>query len=199
VGNDYATLMPPLEALITDLGKNYSDLFLAQEDMSKTYNQLLSDYDVLLEKGNVTKTDFGEMLNECYNLLSLSAIRELSFTLGKTTILHVNIEIDYGNATLEWRNETQAPAGQTLFGIMQKIALINYSYFAFTEPGHVLIDSINNVTTHTDPSYAWGYSWIWYYYNDSNKMWVNGPVGCDAWLLKNGAAYRWSYERWSYP
>ena len=116
-----------------------------------------------------------------------------------STTLSVNIEIDYGNGTMEWHNETQAPAGQTLFGIMQNIAVINYSYYAFTEPGHVLIDSINNVTKYTDPSYVSGYSWIWYYYSDSAKMWLNGPVGCDAWLLKNDGVYKWSYELWSYP
>jgi len=199
MSNDYITLMPPLETLITDLGKNYSALLLMQEDMNKTYSQLLSDYNALLGKGNVTKADFGDMLNECYNLLSLSALRELSFTLSEATTLSVNIEIDYGNGTMEWHNETQAPAGQTLFGIMQNIAVINYSYYAFTEPGHVLIDSINNVTKYTDPSYVSGYSWIWYYYSDSAKMWLNGPVGCDAWLLKNDGVYKWSYELWSYP
>lgn len=199
MSSDYATLMPPLETLITDLGKNYSTLLLMQEDMNKTYSQLLSDYNALLEKGNVTKADFGNMLSECYNLLSLSALRELSLTLSEATTLSVNIEIDYGNGTMEWHNETQAPAGQTLFGIMQNIAVINYSYYAFTEPGHVLIDSINNITKYTDPSYPRGYSWIWYYYSDSNKMWLNGPVGCDAWLLKNDGVYKWSYEPWSYP
>jgi hypothetical protein len=197
--SDYAILLPPLETLITDLGKNYNALLLMQEDMNKTYGQLMSDYSALLEKGNVTKADFGNMLGGCYDLLSLCALRELSFTLSEATTLSVNVEIDYGNGTMEWHNETQAPAGQTLFGIMQNIAVINYSYYAFTEPGHVLIDSINNVTTYTDPSYASGYSWIWYYYRDSNKMWLNGPVGCDAWLLKNDGVYRWSYESWSYP
>jgi hypothetical protein len=195
---DYATLMPPLETLIIDLGKNYSNLLLMQEDMNKTYTQLLSDYNALLKKGNVTKTDFGNMLTEYYNLLSLSALRELSFTLSEATTLSVNIEIDYGNGTVEWRNETQVPTGQTLFGITQTIAVINYSYYAFFEPGHVLIDSINNITKYTDPSNLNGYSWFWYHYSSNNKMWIKGPMGCDAWLLEDNGIYRWSYENWSY-
>ncbi len=199
MSGDYTTLMPSLKTLVTELGKNYSALLLMQEDMNTTYSQLISDYNALLEKGNVTKADFGDMLGACYNLLSLCALRELSFTLSEATTLSVNIEIDYGNGTMEWHNETQTLAGQTLFGITQNIAVINYSYYAFTEPGHVLIDSINNVRKYTDPSYSSGYSWIWYYYSDSNKMWLNGPVGCDAWLLKNDGVYRWSYELWSYP
>jgi hypothetical protein len=196
--SDYATLMPPLGSLITDFSKNYSDLFV-QEDMNTTYNQLLSDYEALLQKGNVTKTDFGNLLSEYYNLFSLSALRELGLSVSEATTLSVSVEINYGNGTLEWNNETQVPAGYTLFRITQEIAVISYSYYAFTQPGHVLVDSINNKTTYSDPSYNWGYSWIWYYWSDSGKTWVSGPVGCDAWLLTNGGVYKWNYERWSYP
>jgi hypothetical protein len=197
-GSNYASLMQPLGSLIADFSNNYTDLFV-QEDLNSTHNQLLSDYQTLLQKSNVTKTDFGNLLNEYYNLFTLSAFRELGLSVSQATSLSVSIEINYGNGTLEWKNETQVPAGYTLFRITQEIAVTNYSYYAFTQPGHVLVDSINNKTTYTDPSYTWGNSWIWYYWSDSGKTWVSGPVGCDAWLLTNGGIYRWNYERWSYP
>jgi len=196
--SDYATLMPPLGSLIADFSKNYSDLFV-QEDMNTTHNQLLSDYEALLQKGNVTKTDFGNLLSEYYNLFSLSALRELGLSVSEATALSVAVEINYGNGTLEWNNETKVPAGYTLFRITQEIAVTKYNYYALTQPGHVLVDSINNKTTYTDPSYTWGYSWIWYYSSDNGKRWVSGPVGCDAWLLISGGVYKWNYERWSYP
>jgi hypothetical protein len=196
--SDYATLMPPLRSLIANFGKNWTNLF-AQEDANKTYSQLLSDCEALLQKGNVTKTDFGSLLNEYYNLFNLSALRELGLSISEATTLSVNIEINYGNGTVEWHNETKVPAGYTLFKLTQETAVTEYSYYAFTEPGHVLVDSINYKTKSTDPSYAWGYSWIWYYWSDGEKTWVSGPVGCDAWLLRNGGIYKWNYEHWSYP
>ncbi len=196
--SDYVTLMPHLGSLIANFGKNWTNLF-AQEDVNKTYNQLLSDCEALLKKGNVTKTDFGNLLSEYYNLFNLSALRELGRSISEATTLSVNIETNYGNGTVEWHNETKVPAGYTLFKLTQEIAITEYSYYASTEPGHVLVDSINNKTTYTDPSYAWGYSWIWYYWSDGEKTWVSGPVGCDAWLLRNGGIYKWNYERWSYP
>lgn len=196
--SNYVTLMPPLGSAIADLGKNYTNVF-EQEDMNKTYDQLLSDYEALLQKGNVARTDFGNLLSEYYNLFNLSALRELGQSISQATTLSVNVEINYGNGTVEWHNETKVPAGYTLFKLTQEIAVIKYSYYAFAEPGHVLVDSINNKTKYTDPSYAWGYTWIWYYWNGNEKKWVSGPVGCDAWLLENGGIYEWNFERWSYP
>jgi hypothetical protein len=111
----------------------------------------------------------------------------------------VNIEFNYGNGTVDWRNETDVPAGFTLFELTREIAVIKYSYYAYTEPGHVLVDSINNKTAFTNPSYTEGYTWIWYYWSNSDKDWVSGPVGCDAWLLENGSNYKWNYEQWTYP
>ncbi len=196
--SNYAALMPTLGGLITNFGENYTNLF-AQQDINKTYNQLSNDFTALLNKENVTKADFSIILSEYYDLFSLSALREQELSISEATTLSVNIEINYGNETVEWHNETNVPAGQTLFELTQNLTVITYSYYALSEPGHVLIGSINNVTSYTDPSYAWGYSWIWYHWDDNGKKWVSGPVGCDAWLLENGGIYRWNYERWSYP
>lgn len=196
--SDYSMLMPDLQILIINLGGNYSDI-LAQADLNESYSQLSTDYSAMMEKTNVTETDFASLLNKCNNLLGLFAFRELSAVLSDATTLSVSVEINYGNGTIQWHNETEALPGQTLFGIMQKIAFVNYSYYAFADPGHVLVNSINNVAAYTDPSYASGYSWIWYYHDSTKGMWINGPVGCDAWMLQNDGVYRWSYERWQYP
>jgi hypothetical protein len=193
--SDYTPLMPPLEALINDFSKNYSDV-LVQEDVNNTYNQLLNDYETLSLKSNISRTDFGNLLSEYYDLFSLSAIRELGMSISHAATLSVSIEIDYGNGTLEWNNETQVPAGTTLFGITQEIAIVKYNYDATAQPGHVFVDSINNVAEYTNASGTSGYSWFWYYSNDNGKTWVDGPVGCDAWLLANGGAYKWNYESW---
>jgi len=190
--SDYTPLMQPLGSLFTDFSKNYTDLFV-QADINSSYNQLLSDYQTLLQKDNVTETDFGNLLSEYYNLFSLSALRELGLSVSEASTLSVSIEINYGNGTLEWKNETQVPAGYTLFRITQEIVAITYSYYASAQPGHVFVDSINNEAT----NYTSNYSWIWYYSSNSGKTWVSGPVGCDAWLLTNGGIYKWNYEPYS--
>jgi hypothetical protein len=65
--------------------------------------------------------------------------------------------------------------------LTRKVSNVTYSYFADIEPGHVIITSINNQA-------AW---WLWYYWDETVNDWVWGPVGCDAWTLKNGGTYKW--------
>ena len=193
--SNYSTLMPTLKSLIEDFGKNYTGLFV-EEDINQTYNQLLTDYKTELQKVNVTETDFGNLLIEYYGLFNLSALRKLGMSISEATTLSVDLEIDT-NGTVEWHNETNLPAGTTLFRLTQEVTIIKYTYYAFLQPGHVLVDSINNkTTTYTDASHTSGYSWSWSYWSDSGKKWVLGPVGCDAWLLENHGIYRWSYEPW---
>jgi hypothetical protein len=189
--SDYSTLMPSLGSLVADFGKNYTGL-LEEEDMNKTYNKLLSDYAELLQKDNVTKTDFGNLLIEFYALFNLSALRQLGMSISEATSLSVNVEID-NNGTIDWHNETNVPAGYTLFRLTQEIAVTKYSYWPSLQPGHVLVDSINNIPSTST------YSWSWYYWSANDRKWVFGPVGCDAWLLENHGIYKWSYESWSYP
>jgi hypothetical protein len=198
MNSDYTTLMPLLGNLISDFVQNYTTVF-SQVDTNESYNQLLGNYQKLLQKGNVTKTDFGNLLSEFQDVFNLSVLRQLGLSISEATTLSVNVEFDYGNGTVEWRNETNVSAGLTLFELTREIAVIQYSYYAYTEPGHVLVDSINNKTAFTNPSYTEGYTWIWYSWSNSNNKWIPGPVGCDAWLLENGSSYRWNYEQWTYP
>lgn len=194
----YTRLMYPFKTLLTNYANNYTRL-LMQEDLNQTYTQVLGAYKTLEPKSNVTKQEFGTLLNEYYELFSLSALRELGLSISESTTLTVSIQINYGNGTIEWHNSTKVPAGYTLFKLTQNITIINYTYYASIEPGHILVDSINDKASHTDPSFSWGYSWIWYYWSEEQNKWIVGPVGCDAWLLKDGGMYKWNYEYWSFP
>ncbi|MGQ9566051.1 MAG: hypothetical protein ACUVT5_05850 [Candidatus Bathyarchaeales archaeon] len=195
---NYTRLMKPFESLLANYAKNFTTL-LVQDDLNKSYTQVLATYETLEQRGNVTKQEFGNLLNEFYKLFSLSALRELGSSISESATLTVSININYGEETTEWHNNTHVPAGYTLFKLTQTIAAINYTYYASIEPGHILIDSINNKTAYTHPSFTWGYTWIWYYWNGEQNKWVAGPVGCDAWLLKDGGMYKWNYEYWSFP
>jgi uncharacterized protein YutD len=183
--SNYTSLMPALGSLIADFGKNYTNLFV-QTDINETYHQLLNDYENRMQKGNLTEDNLGSLLSEYYTLFSVSALRELGLAVSKASTLSVNIAIDYGNRTTEWFNETKVPAGYSLFELTQEIATVKYSYYN-TGPGHVWVDSINGIKN--GASY-----WLWYYWNNSDKSWAFGPVGCDAWLLQNAGVYEWKYE-----
>jgi hypothetical protein len=186
--SNYTILMPALGSLIADFGKNYTNL-LVQTDINETYNQLLNDYENLLQTSNVTEDNFGSLLSEYYTLFNLSALKELGLSVSKASTLSVNIVIDYGNGTVKWFNETEVPAGYTLFELTQEIVTIKYSYYSYMSPGHVFVDSINDKSNVGYTSY-----WLWNYWNNADKSWVPGPVGCDAWLLQNGGIYEWKYE-----
>jgi len=197
--SNYAKFMGSFGDLLENLSRNYADMLSSQEDVNGTYSELFNHYDILRQKDTVTKEEFGSLLSEYYKLFYTLTLKELAQSIGETVTLSVNIGLDYGNGTVVWHNGTETSAGSTLFELTQKIATVNYTYYALMEPGHVLIDSINDKAAYTDPSYTSGYSWIWHYWDDSEKKWIVGPVGCDAWLLKDGGTYRWHYEYWSWP
>jgi len=197
--SNYAKLVEPFGHLVVNLGGNYTSSLNTQKDLNRTYSELVSHYEMLRQKDNVTKEEFGGLLSEYYKLFTQLTIKELAQSVSETVTLSVNLDIDYGNGTVIWHNGTYISAGSTLFELTQKTAAINYTYYALMEPGHIIISSINDKAAYTDPSYTSGYSWIWYYWDDAQKKWTIGPVGCDAWLLKDGGNYKWNYEYWEWP
>jgi len=194
--SNYVELLKPFEHLAVALSRNYTSLLKTQEDLNEAYSELMDHYELLRQRGTVPKKEFEDLLNEYYNLFHKLVLKELAQLIGETVQQSVNIVIDYGNGTAVWRNDTAMSAGSTLFELTIKAALLNYTYYPAMEPGHILVNSINDKTTFTDPSYSFGYSWIWYHWNDAQKKWAVGPVGCDAWLLRDGCSYKWSYEYW---
>jgi len=199
MNGNYAEFVESFGKLVANLSRDYTYLLSRREDLNRTYSQLLNHYEMLKQKDSVTRDEFGDLLSEYYKVFQLLSLNELTLSVRETVALSVSIGIDYGNETLIWHNETKMSAGSNLFELTRKIATVNYTYYAFIEPGHVLINSINDKASYTDPSYTWGYSWIWYYWDDAQKKWIPGPVGCDAWLLKNGGIYKWNYEYWTWP
>jgi len=198
LGVDFTLLMDSLDRLMGDLKGNYSSILTNQKDLNETYYTLEENYQLVFQEGNVTKEDFGRLLNEYYELFNLLAIRELSLVLSETVTLTVNSCIDYGNGTINWYNETKMPAGSSLFQLTQKIAEINYTYYPSMKPGHILVNSINDKEAYTI-GFSEGWSWIWHYWDSNEQKWISGPVGCDAWMLKNGGIYKWKFEHWSWP
>ena len=197
---NFTLLMEPLGRSIDNLEANYSSVLTDQKDLNETYYILRGAYQEVYQKGkNITREDFGELLegfNELFNLLTL---RELSNAVSKAVTLFVSIGLDYGNGTIHWSNETEVAAGYSLFQLTQKIATINHTYYPLSKPGHVFIDAINDKKSYTATDFSEGWSWIWYYWDDDTQEWVSGMVGCDAWMLENDGIYKWEFEHWSWP
>lgn len=199
-GVNFTLLMEPLGRLTDNLKLNYSSILMDQKDLNETYYILQEDYQKVYQKGsNITREDFGGLLEEFHEIYNLLTLRELSIAVSETIKLTVSIGIDYGNGTLRWHNETEVPAGFTLFQLTQEIAKINYTYYQFAKPGHILVDSINDKEAYTAADFSEGWSWIWYYWDDDEKDWVSGLTGCDAWMLEEGGIYRWKFEHWTWP
>jgi hypothetical protein len=198
---NFTLIMSPFLTLLHNIKGNFSSLLADQNDLNETHYALQSESQALLLRGNVTRDEFGELLNKCYEFLNLLAIRELSRTISETTTLSVNICIDYGNGTVEWHNKTVIPAGSSLFQLTQNVAIVNFTYDALMKPGHIRLTSIDNKKEYTNytVSYSEGAAWLWYYWNDDKQEWVFGPVGCDAWMLKDGGTYKWNFEYWHWP
>lgn len=181
-GENYSSLMGKYDILLSDLKGNYTSISNKFPELNETYNNLQNDFLTLSNKSVVTREEFGSLLDEFYKLLTALAIRELDGYMGQTSIIKVNLCIDYGNSTIEWHNVSTSP-GITLFDLTLKAAKVEYSYWPTMEPGHILVNSIND--------YSDGY-WVWYYWDGVKKEWIFGPVGCDAWILENNGIYNWT-------
>jgi len=184
---NFSKLMPSFEKLLESLRGNYSSLLNKQTDLNESYTELSHKYQTLLQEGNVTKEDFGNLLDDFYKLFSLSALREMGSTMENAVKITVNLCIDYGNGTVKWFNETEIPPCSSLFNLLTKVANVDYTYWPTLEPGHILINSINEVGGEK------GHYWLWYYWDEKSSTWVFGPVGCDAWLLKDNGIYKFVY------
>ena len=198
---NFTSLTDSLLTLLDNIRGNFSSLLTDQEDLNGTCYALQSESEALLLQGNVTREEFGKLLDECYEFLNLLAIRELSKTMSEVTTLTVSICIDYGNGTAEWHNKTVMLTGSSLFQFSQSVAKLNFTYDALMKPGHIRVTSIDDKKEYTNYtiSSSEGAAWLWYYWDDNRQAWAFGPVGCDAWMLKDGSIYKWSFEHWHWP
>jgi hypothetical protein len=185
LNENYTELMDKYERLIINIKGNFSDLLNTSPDLNETYNRLWQRYQNLTQQTVIDREDFDDLLSESYKLITSMTLKEMGKAVGEAAIIYVSLLIDYGNTTKEWHNVT-VPLGTTLFNLTQTVAEIEYSYWPAMEPGHIFVEAINNSSE--------GY-WFWYYWNEDGREWVLGPVGCDAWMLKDGGIYKWYQSR----
>jgi hypothetical protein len=179
---NYSSLMGAYARLLSNLNGNYTSMLADFPELNTTYNDLLNKTQTLSGKSEVTKEEFGSLLNDFYKLFNALTLKELDNTIGVTSEIQVSLCINYTKigGTAEWHNISISPYS-TLFDLTREVANITYDYYSTMEPGHIIITSIDNQN-------AW---WLWYYWDETTGNWVWGPVGCDAWTLKSNGIYKW--------
>jgi hypothetical protein len=181
-GENYSALLGKYNALLSNLKNNYTATMNEFPELNETYNLLVNELQLATQKSQVTKTEFGSLLDSFYQLFTSLAMKELDNYEGRVNEIDVSLSINYNSSTTEWYN-VSAPTGTTLFELTRKYATVDYSYWPTLEPGHILLNAINN---HAD-----GF-WVWYHWDNTTSAWIFGPVGCDAWILRNGGIYNWT-------
>lgn len=98
---------------------------------------------------------------------------------------NVDIELNFGNGTSVWFNDTYVPLGSSL---------LNATYYATggrmdtkTYPFGVFVTGLMGVGS-TSSSY-----WLWYYYDPQSGSWKEGPVGADQRTVSDGDIFLWNY------
>jgi hypothetical protein len=122
---------------------------------------------------NLVKKEYDELLDDIFNLEG---------DLDELTIL-VDINIDYGNGSSTWYNETRIPINSNLLYATQTLVSVDYSTSEFG----AIVDNINRVGGDKDTY------WIWQYYDPNEKSWEFGAVASDNWILHKGDVVSWSY------
>lgn len=182
-GENSSLCLNQFKLLLSGLDSNYTLLLHKFPEINTTYYNLFTETQTL-DETKLTAEKFEDLLNSFYKLLNILAAKELESTIGKTAQINVSLCINYtkitGQLTVEWHN-ISLPVGATLFDLTRKVTNATYDYYTTMEPGHIIITSINGYQ-------AW---WIWYYWDEDVKDWSWGPVGCDAWNLKNNETYKW--------
>jgi len=182
-GENYSSLMGKYEKLLTHLSGSHTSVLNKSLELNTTYDNLLNEFQKLNAKSQVSREEFGSLLDKFYKLFVALTMKELEDSISRASEIHVSLCINYtkiGEPKAEWYNTSFSPSA-TLFDLTQKVANVEYSYYPTMEPGHILVASINNYT-------AW---WIWYYWDETMGDWSWGPIGCDGWILEDNGIYKW--------
>lgn len=111
-----------------------------------------------------------------------------SFNALTTDYIYADIEIDYGNGTNVWFNDTLILRNSSVLKLTVAIAEVNYTFYSGMG---AFINGINNVTNYQINPTS-GYSWFYY---------VNGltaVVGADQYIVALDDVVQWRFEFYSF-
>lgn len=109
----------------------------------------------------------------------------------------INLQMNYGNGTKVWLNNTRIPIG---FNLLNETLLVTNGRMKTTyypQYQAYYINSINGVGG--DPAKP-SWAWITWHYNEQTGKWETYEAGADRVYPKNGDIIAWYYEDTSnYP
>lgn len=105
----------------------------------------------------------------------------------KSSIIEVNVLIDYGNGTKTWHNETKLIAGSTVFDALLAITLdVQYETSSFGK----FITSIDGRKGGENSG------WIWLLWNTEKSDWDFPPKAVDEYLLNPNDIIKFEFVSW---
>lgn len=110
----------------------------------------------------------------------------------KGYVMHVHICINYEawNGTVEWYNDTLVPLGCNLYEATKTVAVVNATLW--NSPEGYFVDAINDVWNNVSENCFWmWYRWL-------GKGWEYGYCAADAYTLSDGEIVMWKYEKPNY-
>ena len=111
-----------------------------------------------------------------------------SFNAFITDYISADVNIDYGNGTNVWYNDTLVLRNSSVFNLTTAIADVDYTFYAGMG---IFVNGINNVTNNQVNATS-GYGWIYY---------VNGysaGVGSDRYKVALDDYIEWKFEFYSF-
>jgi len=111
----------------------------------------------------------------------------------KSLVINANVQMNYGNETQNWHNETVI-AGSTAFDALLTVTTnVEYQTTAYG----VFVTSVDGVKNVAETPTS-GRAWLWYYWNATTLKWADLLKASDAYVLRPNAAIAWRYESYSY-
>lgn len=145
---------------------------------------------VWISVGLVCSTLFASMFAVYYHEEYRQNLALYSDTLKDldAVTVRVNLLIDYGNGTREWKNVTRVPIGTSLLNATLSVADVDYGVSSLG----AFINSINGV--------GGDKFWLGWCWNSTSLEWMSLLEGCDQFILHNGDTVAWYYtSEWKPP
>ena len=108
------------------------------------------------------------------------------------TLITNDVLIDFGNTTYAWEDVILLTGSSAFNATAQVCSELDYALDHSASQYGIFINGINDVNNALD----WSKSWSMFYWNLTTSSWALSPVGCDQYLMENGASIAWMYDRW---
>lgn len=107
----------------------------------------------------------------------------------ESSIIEVDLLIDYGNGTETWHNRTELIAGSTAFDALQTV-----TRDVEVDPYGVMIfiTSIDGIGGEENSEWFW----FWDYWDDDKSEWGNTMEACNQYILHPDDIIKFEFTKW---